>query len=59
MSKMLSRLLHATTLAACAACVYPAPAQNRIDTSAHTVQFVSVEPDVKLEVLDWGERDGP
>jgi non-heme chloroperoxidase len=24
------------------------------DTSPHTVQMISVEPDVKLEVLDWG-----
>jgi pimeloyl-ACP methyl ester carboxylesterase len=25
-----------------------------LDTSPHTVQFVTVQPDVKLEVLDWG-----
>src|SRR5262245_36414583 len=24
------------------------------DTSRHTVSFVTVEPDVRLEVLDWG-----
>lgn len=25
-----------------------------IDTSPHKIQFVTVEEDVKLEVLDWG-----
>jgi non-heme chloroperoxidase len=29
-------------------------AQDATDTSPHTVQFVTVEKDVKLEVLDWG-----
>lgn len=29
------------------------------DTSAHTVQFVTVAPDVKLEVLDWGGAGRP
>jgi hypothetical protein len=27
-----------------------------LDASPHTVQFVTVEPGVKLEVLDWGHR---
>jgi non-heme chloroperoxidase len=30
-----------------------------IDPSKHTVQFVTVEPDVKLEVLDWGGTGRP
>ncbi len=30
-----------------------------IDPSPHTVQFVTVEPDVKLEVLDWGGAGRP
>ena len=33
-------------------------AQNA-DTTAHTVQFVSVEKDVRLEVLDWGGTGRP
>lgn len=34
-------------------------AQNQADHSPHTVQFVSVEKDVKLEVLDWGGSGKP
>jgi non-heme chloroperoxidase len=30
-----------------------------IDSSKHTVQFVTVEPGVKLEVLDWGGTGRP
>lgn len=30
-----------------------------IDSSKHTVQFVTVEPSVKLEVLDWGGTGRP
>src|SRR5947207_3236893 len=29
------------------------------DSSAHSVQFVQIERDVKLEVLDWGGRGRP
>ena len=29
-------------------------AQDKTDSSAHTVQLVTVDKDVKLEVLDWG-----
>src|ERR1700680_1789264 len=29
------------------------------DPSSHTVQFVTVEKDVKLEVLDWGGSGRP
>src|SRR5689334_3448845 len=34
-------------------------AQDAIDTSPHAVQFVTVERDVNLEVLDWGGRGRP
>jgi non-heme chloroperoxidase len=33
-------------------------AQN-VGTSAHSVQMISVEPNVKLEVLDWGGSGRP
>jgi pimeloyl-ACP methyl ester carboxylesterase len=29
------------------------------DTTSHGIQFVSVEPDVKLEVIDWGGPAAP
>jgi pimeloyl-ACP methyl ester carboxylesterase len=29
-------------------------AQNQTDSSPHSVQFITVDKDVKLEVLDWG-----
>ena len=34
-------------------------AQDRADSSSHTVQFITVESDVKLEVLDWGGTGRP
>jgi non-heme chloroperoxidase len=34
-------------------------AQNKPDTSPHSVQFVTVDKDVKLEVLDWGGTGRP
>jgi non-heme chloroperoxidase len=34
-------------------------AQDQVDNSPHTVQFVTVEPGVKLEVLDWGGSGTP
>jgi pimeloyl-ACP methyl ester carboxylesterase len=34
-------------------------AQSGVDTSTHTVQFVPVEKDVSLEVLDWGGTGRP
>ena len=34
-------------------------AQDRPDTSTHTVQFITVDKDVKLEVLDWGGTGRP
>src|ERR1700735_284452 len=33
--------------------------QNQADHSPHIVQFVLVEKDVKLEVLDWGGSGKP
>jgi hypothetical protein len=37
----------------------PGDAQAREDRSSHTVQFVTVDQDVKLEVLDWGGTGRP
>ena len=34
-------------------------AQVQPDSSPHTVQFVTVDKDVKLEVLDWGGTGRP
>src|ERR1700677_1506073 len=34
-------------------------AQERIDSTPHAVQFVTVEPEVRLEVLDWGGAGKP
>lgn len=36
-----------------------AQAAHKIDTSPHKTHYVYVEPDVKLEVLDWGGRGPP
>lgn len=44
-------------LAALSTCVLHG--QDRSDTSTHTVQFVTVDTDVKLEVLDWGGTGRP
>jgi non-heme chloroperoxidase len=35
------------------------PPTKAPDTSSHTVQFITVENDVKLEVLDWGGTGRP
>jgi pimeloyl-ACP methyl ester carboxylesterase len=34
-------------------------AQGRADTTAHTIQYVTVDKDVNLEVLDWGGTGRP
>jgi hypothetical protein len=34
-------------------------AQEPIDSTPHAVQFVTVEPEVRLEVLDWGGAGTP
>lgn len=54
MKKMLMCFVHATALFACA--LY---AQEKTDSSPHTIQFVAVDKDVKLEVLDWGGTGRP
>jgi non-heme chloroperoxidase len=46
------------TIALAALLTSTAPAQNT-DSTAHTVQFVTVEENVKLEVLDWGGSGRP
>lgn len=35
------------------------PAQPSSDITVHSIQFVAVEPGVKLEVLDWGGTGRP
>jgi non-heme chloroperoxidase len=55
-------LLTALTLVACiSTCAQPATSTNAPspDTSPHTIQFVTVDKDVKLEVLDWGGSGRP
>jgi pimeloyl-ACP methyl ester carboxylesterase len=44
-------------LAALSACALKS--QGGADTSSHTVRFVTVDKDVKLEVLDWGGTGRP
>jgi pimeloyl-ACP methyl ester carboxylesterase len=51
-----STMLHLIVLAAFSASVLPA--QDK-DSSPHTTQFVTVEPGIKLEVLDWGGSGRP
>ncbi len=46
------------TIALAALFLIPAHGQD-IDSTAHTVQFVTVEQNVKLEVLDWGGSGRP
>jgi non-heme chloroperoxidase len=40
-------------------CAGALAAQSATDTTSHTVQFVTVDRDVKLEVLDWGGTGRP
>lgn len=49
---MNNKIFGLIAFASLSACL--AYAQNQVDSSPHIVQFVSVEPDVKLEVIDWG-----
>jgi non-heme chloroperoxidase len=54
--------LTALTLITCiSTCAQPATSTNPPppDTSPHKVQFVTVDKDVKLEVLDWGGTGRP
>jgi non-heme chloroperoxidase len=54
LKRILLSLLPAVVLAACLL-----QAQERADSSPHTVQFLTVDKDVKLEVLDWGGTERP
>ena len=54
MKKIALWIIALTTLSGFALHGQPAP-----DTSAHSVQFVTVEKDVRLEVLDWGGTGRP
>jgi pimeloyl-ACP methyl ester carboxylesterase len=38
---------------------WSAHAQDQPDSSSHTIRFVTVDKDVKLEVLDWGGTGRP
>ncbi len=49
----LSRLL------AMIACLTVAPASGAQDTTRHSIQFVTVEPAVSIEVVDWGGPTAP
>ena len=53
--------LTALTLLTCiSTCAQPATSTNPpADTSPHKVQFVTVDKDIKLEVLDWGGTGRP
>ncbi len=48
------RLSGPILLIALVAPLYPQESASWRDLSPHTVQFVSVDKDVRLEVLDWG-----
>ncbi len=54
---MINKMLRAAVLAALTASA--AVAQEKVDSSPHTAQFIAVEPGVKLEVLDWGGSGRP
>jgi pimeloyl-ACP methyl ester carboxylesterase len=52
-----NRLLRLVVLIALSAIA--SHAQDKTDNTPHTVQFVTVDKDVKLEVLDWGGTGRP
>lgn len=58
---MKNTVLWIITLTASLGCVLHGqqPSAKAPDTSPHKVQFVTVDKDVKLEVLDWGGRGRP
>jgi pimeloyl-ACP methyl ester carboxylesterase len=56
MTRMTTKL--ALTIVLIALLLTPVHAQS-IDSTAHTVQFVTVDENVKLEVLDWGGSGRP
>ena len=56
MELMTDKLVRAIALAA----LLCSTAQGQeIDSTAHTVQFITVDENVKLEVLDWGGSGRP
>jgi hypothetical protein len=40
-------------------CLLKAQNAHKTDTSPHIVRMIPVEPDIKLEVLDWGGTGRP
>lgn len=52
-------LLSALLIAAGTLKVHAQQRPPAIDTSLHKIQFIQVEPNVKLEVLDWGGTGRP
>lgn len=58
---MKRRILRIVTLSALLVSVSLLNSQNtqKADTSPHSAQMIPVEPDVKLEVLDWGGNGRP
>jgi len=57
MAKLFARLLVLSL--AVAVTVFAQDSASWHDPSKHTVQFVTVEEDVRLEVLDWGGSGRP
>ena len=51
-------ILYLATLLVCVSFLNAQNAQ-KTDNSPHTVQMIPVEPDIKLEVLDWGGTGRP
>jgi non-heme chloroperoxidase len=58
MNKVARLIIALTTLSGLSLHGQPAP-PNTADTSPHKVQFVTVDKDVRLEVLDWGGTGRP
>ncbi|HEY3989427.1 MAG TPA: alpha/beta hydrolase [Acidobacteriaceae bacterium] len=54
---MKSPILWLTALVAL--CASAPPAQNKVESPAPATQFVTVDKDVKLEILDWGGTGRP
>jgi pimeloyl-ACP methyl ester carboxylesterase len=53
------RILGSFFLALCAISLLPQGSSSWKDRSPHSVRFVSVDKDVRLEVLDWGRSGRP
>jgi non-heme chloroperoxidase len=52
-------LIALALLCSVSTCAQQGPPAAKPDTSPHTVHFVTVDKDVKLEVLDWGGTGRP